>query len=220
MKLIEVEGLDGAGKTTALKYLINQLKSKGCRVLETREVGSKHIDICVKLREIVLNPEYTLSSESMEFIFAAMRLESHKFYQSVKDQYDFIVSDRGWFSHLAYTEASIDQHFVDSLYIGLISDMTQMPDYTVYLDIDPKVGQQRMAKRNEKADAIEIKGTSFQEKVKLCFEKYMNLDIILKNTKVLTIDANLDIDKVEKQLDNVIRIITRSTNESTSARLS
>ena len=56
-KIIEVEGTDGAGKTTALKYLIEKLRASGKTVLETREVGSPLIPVCVKLREIVLAPE-------------------------------------------------------------------------------------------------------------------------------------------------------------------
>ena len=37
---IEIEAIDGAGKTTALKYIAEKLRSKGLVVVETREVGA------------------------------------------------------------------------------------------------------------------------------------------------------------------------------------
>ena len=91
MLKIEVEGTDGAGKTTALKYLLDKLQQNNKRVLETRDVGCPHIPACVKLREIVLDPNSNLSGETMEFIFAGMRLENDKFYKSVAENYDFCI---------------------------------------------------------------------------------------------------------------------------------
>ena len=88
---IEVEGTDGAGKSTALKYLVEKFQASNKKVLETREVGSPLIPINVKLRQTVLDPESNLSGEAMELIFAAMRFENDRFYNKVQSDYDFIV---------------------------------------------------------------------------------------------------------------------------------
>ena len=80
---LEFEGTDGAGKTTGLKYFIEQAQKRGLSVVETREVGNPNVPICVKLREIVLSKDSGLSGEAMEFVFAAMRFENDKWLKSL-----------------------------------------------------------------------------------------------------------------------------------------
>lgn len=199
-KVIEFEGCDGAGKTTAYNFFIKELKAKGLRVLETREVGNPHIPVCVGLRKLVLAPESNLSGAAMEYIFAAMRIENQRFYESVKDQYDFIVSDRGWLSHLAYTDVNVDPTFTDRLYKGVVAKYTKLPDRVIYLNVRPEVALQRRNTRNGYVDAIEAKGPKFQEKVAESFRYYMREQRI----PVDLIDANGTIEEVQKYLKKIV----------------
>lgn len=201
---LEIEGTDGAGKTTALKYILDQLQKAEQRVLETREVGSKLIPTCLKLREVVLDPESNLSGEAMELIFSAMRIENERYYQSVADDYDFIVSDRGWFSHLAYTDHNVSERFTTDLYKEFMEDYTRLPDVVIYLSVDGETALKRRNARNEKADIIELKGVEFQEKVRQSFEKHIKH---YTDVKTLVIDANQDIEGVQKQLDQAIDFV-------------
>jgi len=73
---LEFEGTDGAGKTTGLKYFIEEVKKRNLTVVETREVGNPNIPVCIKLRELVLSPDSGLCGEAMELVFSAMRYEN------------------------------------------------------------------------------------------------------------------------------------------------
>ena len=88
---IEIEGTDGAGKTTGLKYLIEKAQSLGLSVVETREVGNPHIPTCTKLRELVLDPKSELDGKSMEFIFSAMRVENDKWLKNLQEDRKSVV---------------------------------------------------------------------------------------------------------------------------------
>ena len=206
---IEIEGCDGSGKTTALKYLIAQLEGLGKGVLETREVGSPLIPINVKLRETVLDPESNLSGEAMELIFAAMRFENDRFYKTVGDQYDFIVSDRGWLSHLSYTDHNVSTKFTEGLYLNFMSKVTDMPDAVIYFSVDTETALSRRVSRGEGMDVIEMKGVEFQEKVRESFEKYLN-DPSIVGTKIFVVDANQDLAGVKSQIDEIVGELTKS----------
>jgi len=207
-KVIEFEGIDGSGKTTAMTYFADELERRGYKILRTREVGNPHVPVCVELRKLVLNPEANLDGRTMEFIFAAMRIENQKFYASVKGQYDFIISDRGWLSHLSYTDHNVSADFTNQFYNNLVSKETNLPDAVVFLDVDPEVSLARRHSRNGFVDAIEAKGQSFQVNVLESFRKYIDKYFYNNDTvRVTLIDANQDLDGVKSQINNVIEDI-------------
>jgi dTMP kinase len=202
---IEISGTDGAGKTTGLKYLIGLAESEGLSVLETREVGSPHIPVCVKLRELVLSTDSNMGGEAMELIFSAMRLENDRFYKSVEDKYDLIVSDRGWFDHLAYTDHNVSESFTKSLYNDFVGNMTALPDIAIYFKVDPQTALKRRVRRGETMDAIEIKGVAFQDLVRKSFDKY--IEEYQNKFKIYVVDANQDIEGVRTQLVDIFKEI-------------
>lgn len=210
---IEIEGCDGSGKTTALKYLVEKLKARGLSVLETREVGNPHIPICVQLRQTVLSPESNLSGEAMEFIFSAMRFENDKFMAREGHKYDFVVSDRGWFSHLAYTDHNVTPEFTEALYVNFLQNYTSLPDVVIYFSVNTETALKRRVKRGETMDVIEMKGVEYQELVRESFNKYLENS----NVRKFVIDANDTIEGVRKQVDQIVNELTPVKNLDTSA---
>lgn len=206
---IEIEGTDGAGKTTGLKYLVEKLKEKKVKVLETREVGSPLVSVNVKLRELVLDPNQDICGEAMELIFSAMRFEHDRFLKAVQDDYDVVVSDRGWLSHLAYTDHNVSKEFTKELYLNFLKNKTQLPDIIVYFNVSTATALSRRQKRGETADSIEKKGVEFQDLVRESFVDYIDNieDVTSSDTRVWTINANQDIQDVQKQLDFLIKYI-------------
>ena len=202
---VEIEGTDGAGKTTALKYLIQQLRERGLEVLETREVGNPNIPVCGGLRELVLSPESDLSGAAMELIFSAMRIENERFYKSVGDRYDFIVSDRGWFSHLAYTDHNVSKSFTRDLYLNFMDKYTSMPDVVVYFSVNTETALKRRVKRGETMDIIEMKGVEYQELVRESFDKYLNK--YENDVFIYVVDANASIEGVRVQINTLISLL-------------
>jgi dTMP kinase len=205
MLKIEFEGTDGAGKTTGMKYFIDQARTKyGKRVAETREVGNPNVPVCVKLRELVLSPDSGLCGEAMELIFSAMRYENDRWLKSQGEQ-DFVVSDRGWFSHLAYTDHNVNPAFTERLYEDLLAEETSLPDVVIYFSVSTETALKRRVSRGT-TDVIEAKGVGFQELVRGSFEKYMERE---ENVRIYEVDANDTIEGVRFQLDEILEDIDR-----------
>lgn len=201
---VDISGTDGAGKTTALKYLIERLQASGKAVLETREVGSPLIPVNVEIRKAVLDPESGLCGKSMEVLFAGMRVLNEQYYKRVKTAYDFIVSDRGWLDHLAYTDHNVSAEFTDTLY-SIIQEITPMPDIVVYLAVDTDTALKRRVKRGEGMDVIEMKGVEFQEKVRESFlERISAMGNYAPDTVVFFVDANENVEGVREQIDSIV----------------
>ncbi len=212
---IEFEGTDGAGKTTGLKYFIDQAQKRGLSVVETREVGNPHVPACVKMREFVLDPNSNLSGEAMELIFSAMRFENDRWLRNLTNHEtkiapDLVVSDRGWFSHLAYTDHNVSEEFTHLLYNGPIKQSTLLPDIVIYFKVSTETALKRRQKRGTGMDVIEMKGVEFQEKVRSSFEHHIDRALYneeLRFNNLYVIDANEDVEGVQKQLDKVLHSI-------------
>lgn len=216
---IEFEGTDGAGKSVSMAYFAEEARKRGLSVVETREVGNPHIPVCVKMREFVLDPNSGLSGEAMEMIFGAMRFENDRWLKNLQksnSQPDLVISDRGWLSHLAYTDHNVSRDFTNILYNDALFCLTEMPDYIIYFDVDTETALKRRVKRGTGMDVIEMKGVEFQDKVRASFEEYMayyeDFFIFGKDDtesegmikKIFRVDANQDLKGVQKQLDLIL----------------
>lgn len=202
---LEFEGTDGAGKTTALKYFIEQARAEGLSVVETREVGNPNVKSCVKMREFVLDPASNLSGQAMELIFSAMRYENDRWLNDLAKSEtppDLVVSDRGWFSHLAYTDHNVSPEFTNRLYNGLVGSETKLPDVVLYFDVSTETALKRRVKRGEGMDVIEMKGIEFQDKVRDSFLGH--IENAPKSITIVRIDANDTLEGVREQIDAAV----------------
>jgi len=202
--IIEFSGGDGTGKSTALKHFCDVLEFSGKRVLRTREVGNPHIEVCRLLREIVLDPNRNLDGRSMEFVFAAQRIENQRFYDSVRDDYDFIVSDRGWLCHTSYTDHNVSKEFTKKLYLDLLAGETYMPDRIYLFEVDQDIAESRRGSRDKATDAIEKKGSEFQRRVAESYRKYANQ---LPLGMVRLINTDRPIEEVQRIMEDEARLI-------------
>lgn len=92
--LFQVEGVDGAGKTSVTVTLSDLLTKSGIKHQLTREAGNLNIPICVQLRKMALHDLAIEDHEARECLFAAMWILNNKWYQSL-DPAMVVVSDRG-----------------------------------------------------------------------------------------------------------------------------
>lgn len=211
MLKIEFESIDGGGKTTAVKYFVEKARSIGLSVVETREVGNPHLESCVKMRQFVLDPANKLSGEAMELIFSAMRIESDTWLKNLSEGEnppDLVVSDRGFFSHLAYGLHNTSERFVNGLFRDLMANITDLPDVVIYFNVDTNVAKQRMINRGQAMDVIELKGTDFQDKVRESFLHYLewyDKKEPVFDGRIFYVDANQDIEGVRRQLDKILK---------------
>lgn len=204
---IEVEGIDAAGKTTAVTSLVDMFRQKGLRTLRMSEAGFDEIDTCVRLRKLALDPASTLSPLSMELLFAAQRVENDLWLKKHAEDYDVIISDRGYISHLAYGYANVGRGEIDVLFNVLLHDVAQ-PDVVVYLDISPEVAAQRLRSRGGATDRIEEKGITYQTAVLENFHQLQrSWRLHFEGTQLVVIDASQSKEDVVKAVSSQLNAL-------------
>ena len=98
---VAIEGIDGSGKSTFLKELVNELNKKEVSFITLREPG--HGLIGEKIRELLLSNDYKVSHRSEVLLFAANRAQlSYDEIKPAMDSGKWVFSDRTVISSLAY----------------------------------------------------------------------------------------------------------------------
>jgi dTMP kinase len=205
---IVLEGCEGVGKTTQTQELTKYLKSKGHKVLQTKEPGTPLSPLTMELRNIMLNMDYDaeMTQTSREFVSQAIRsVHLERVIKPALEEYDFIVQDRGILSGLAYGEAcgnNID--WLESLAFDvthcLMSSPYKLYDSVIYLtsnNVKQKLEIAKNAKQEfENGDAIEAKGGDFIMRVN------RNMDAYSKWFDTVTI--NVDGNSIEEVLSQIV----------------
>jgi dTMP kinase len=100
-RFISLEGGEGAGKSTQLKALAGELRSRGIEVVETREPGGS--EGAEKIRELLLAKGEDWSIRTEALLFAAARADHvEKTIKPALDAGKWVLSDRFLDSSLAY----------------------------------------------------------------------------------------------------------------------
>ena len=71
--LVAIEGIDGAGKSTLANSIQTQLSKDNIPIILTKEPGATSLGI--KIRELILAPEYTITPHAEFLLFAADRAQ-------------------------------------------------------------------------------------------------------------------------------------------------
>ncbi len=138
--LVAIEGIDGSGITTQAKRLVDYLSSRGHRALLTAEPSDGDIGKLIRRRlteTTELSQPGTLRALSL--LFAADRVDHfHRVVAPALANGITVVSDRWYHSSLAYQRTGVERDWIMSL-----NRYTRTPDVTVFLEVQPEVGQQR-----------------------------------------------------------------------------
>ena len=194
-KFIVVEGLEGAGKSTAIAYVKQLLQQHGHDVVCTREPGGT--PMAERLRDLVkqvANDEIVAPQTELLLMYAArMQLISNVIQPALKAG-QWVLADRHDMSSRAYQGGGrmLDEVFINQLRQTVLGDLT--PDLTLYLDIDPSIGLERARARGE-LDRIEQEKLDFFVRTR---EKY--LTIATSEPNIVVIDASQSIKQVQQQL--------------------
>jgi len=161
------EGPDGAGKTTIISMVESFLRDKGWDVVATREPGG--IEIAEKIRHIILNPAHKVMDGRTEALLYAAARRQHlveKVIPALKDG-KIVLCDRFIDSSLAYQGFARGLGIDEVLSINQFAIEGYFPTLTLYFDIDPKIGLERIY-GNEKREInrLDLESLSFHENVR------------------------------------------------------
>ena len=208
-----LEGTEGVGKTTQTQKLVDHLKAKGYRVLQTKEPGTMLSPITMQLRGIMLDRQYDeqLTIPARELISQAIRsIHMEKIILPALYEYDFIVQDRGILSGLSYGTACGNK---TEWLLSLVDAVLPIDDHTnnqiqydsiIYLKGDISSGLKKALQSKQEftaGDAMEARGNSFLQTVSY------NMDEMSKafNTKVISVDGK-NIDDVFQEILNTLKL--------------
>jgi len=210
MILLELSGADASGKTTNLEYIYNKLVSEGKRVIKFKEVGNQHIVEMVELRKLILNKDSKINILALESMFLGMALQNIAWIRENKDNYDYMICDRGFACKYAYGKALVaDLSEKERLCYEKMLEIHQhlrFPQISLYFRITPEEGQKRIALRNGGTDRIEEYGVNYQKKVIELYDDYFR--DVANNSYV--VNAMQPIENVQKYLDVVLQHISKN----------
>ncbi|MDA0911189.1 MAG: dTMP kinase [Proteobacteria bacterium] len=198
-RFIAIEGLEGAGKSTAIEFIREILAQKKIESVFTREPGGTFL--AEKIRKLLITPyeEEALCPEAELLLMYATRMQHvERLIKPTLNSGKWVVSDRFNWSSLAYQGGGRELGFdkVKQLNDLLLSSF--LPDLTIYLDIDPELGLQRARSRNA-LDRIEQEKIEFFNRAREIF-----LKLVKENPQTsVMINANHTIEEVQAQLTEV-----------------
>ncbi|MFH1127303.1 MAG: dTMP kinase [archaeon] len=167
---IVIEGMDGSGKTTQSKLLVEFLKKNRFKVYHNIEPSGTEIGRFIQK----MIKSKTHRPETIALAFALDRMvsydESLKF---AKEKYDYIVSDRSYISSLAYQPLQGCKYD----WVKELNRFVEKPDIVFILDIP----LEEFTKRRGKTDVI-FENEEFQKKLRrsyLALKEELPLDIVI-----------------------------------------
>lgn len=197
-KFITLEGIDGAGKSTHLRWIARFLRARGVRLRLTREPGGTVTG--EKLRRLLLGGPHRLHPETETLlVFAARREHLDKVIIPALRTGRWVLCDRFTDATYAYQSAGSG---VDWRKVGVLERWVQdglQPDLTLLFDVSPALGRQR-AGRRKKPDRFEREKDRYYGRVRKAYLKRAREN----PRRVHVIDASLKVAEIHKRLEKLM----------------
>jgi len=212
---ITLEGIDGTGKSTQLRRLVQYLRRRGCRVQVTREPGGTRTG--ERIRDILLATKTgkLAALAELALMYAARAQLLEEVIRPALARSEWVVSDRYNTASFAY------QGFGRELGIPTVRAMdriicgTTQPDLTIILDLDPEQAIRRETRRQSRTDRFESQGLAFHKRVRA---GYLAIARTAPRT-IKVLRADQPIDKVQEEIRRLVEpLLLDSGRGSRSAR--
>lgn len=218
---ITFEGVEGAGKSTQIRLLAEQLEAEGHEVVVTREPGGA--PIAERIRKLVLDPNVEDMGDRTEALLIAAARADHvdKLIRPALDAGKVVLCDRFVDSSLAYQGHARGLEVADVREVNKWAIDGVNADAVVLLRLDPREGLRRVEERAERnraearssltgkvfelpgtfteqvaKDRMEAQGLDFHRKVARGF-----LDLARQDRRrYVVVDATADSDVVARQV--------------------
>jgi dTMP kinase len=169
-RLITIEGIDGAGKSTLAAALAREIAGRGHRVELLREPGG--VDVSERIRALVKDPALTVAPRAEALLYAAARAQLvQERLIGLLEQGVLVLLDRFVDSSLAYQGAARELGVEEVRQVNRFATGDLMPDRTLLLHIDPAVGRARAEERGIAPDRLEREGGDFFATIATAYEE-------------------------------------------------
>jgi dTMP kinase len=169
-RLITIEGLDGAGKSTLAAALAEQLAARGTPVEVVREPGG--VQVSELLRALVTDPALPVTPRAEALLYAAARA------QLVEELLEprlragaLLLLDRFTDSSLAYQGGGRGLGLEQVAALNRFATAGLTPDLTLLLRVPADVGLARKGSTDRSADRLEREGPAFFAAVATAYDE-------------------------------------------------
>lgn len=193
-KFIVIEGLEGAGKSSAIASIVNHLHAKGIVTQTVREPGGT--PLAEAIRELVKQDwQESLTAETELLLMYASRSQLvENIIKPALQRGVWVIADRHDLSSRAYQGGGrqLGDAKLTALRELVLGDFT--PDLTLLLDVEPQKGLERARERGE-LDRIEQEDLAFFERTR---ERY--LEIAAADPAICVVNSNQEMELVHRDL--------------------
>jgi dTMP kinase len=168
-RLITIEGLDGAGKTTLATALRDEL-ARERPVTLLREPGG--VALSERIRELVKDPALRCDARAEALLYAAARAQLvNELLEPLLAGGTWVLLDRFVDSSLAYQGAGRDLGVERIAALNAFATGGLRPDRTLLLRVDPAIGRARQRGRDEAPDRLEREAEAFFTTIAAAYEE-------------------------------------------------
>ena len=166
-KFITFEGIDGCGKSTQARLLLEHMNTSGVETILVREPGGTNIS--ESIREILLHSSSSQMGDRTEsLLMTASRAQlTQEFIIPNMDQGKFVIADRYSDSTLAYQGGGRNLDIEWLIELNNYATFTLLPDITFFVDIRP---EEALRRQDRDKDRIEGEGIEFQTRVRKTYQ--------------------------------------------------
>ena len=198
-KFITFEGIDGSGKSTQARLLLDHMNNSGVETILVREPGGTNIS--ESIREILLHSSSSQMgdrTESLLMTASRAQLTQEVIIPNI-DQGKFVIADRYSDSTLAYQGGGRNLDIEWLIELNNYATFTLLPDITFFVDIRSEEALRRL---DSNKDRIEGEGIEFQARVRKTYHELAERF----NDRYVILDGYGEIDDIhQKVLNEMIR---------------
>jgi dTMP kinase len=183
-KLITIEGLDGAGKTTLATGLLEALHGGAIAAALLREPGG--VKAAEDIRALVKDPAAHISPRAEALLYAAARAQLvEEALEPLLERGTWVLLDRFVDSSLAYQGAGRGLGIEPVRAINEFATGGLAPDLTLLVRVDPRVGRERSRGRGA-PDRLELESDGFFDRIARAYDALARAE----PQRIVTIDGD------------------------------
>jgi len=197
-KLITLEGIDGAGKSTHIGTVADFLRTRGKDVVLTREPGGTPLG--EKLRVVLLSEKLNIDTETL-LMFAARREHIAQVIAPALAAGRWVISDRFTDATYAYQGAGggMAKDRIAALETWVNAGLE--PDLTLVFDVPVEVALGRLPKTGK--DRFESENRAYFDRVRAGYLERAKTE----SPRMRVVDARRTIPEVKKEVEDIVLTI-------------